>query len=169
MDLFGIQAYVHKLCDIGQYLDYKNCECRKKQIVKLVEECSEDIDGNEIIHNVNLNDYGKVCKSCTIYIVLLIITFMIIIGISSGFFYFHWLLSEEFINLAATYVKMLNYNKINVSEEIDVMIPMMAYELENIAILKVKVVDYRCVIWNMTGNYAINRLNNSGLDDKGSL
>ena len=29
---------------------------------------------------------------------------------------------------------------------------MMGYELENIAILKVKVVDYRCVIWNMTGN-----------------
>ena len=27
---------------------------------------------------------------------------------------------------------------------------MMAYELENIAILNIKRLDYRCVIWNMT-------------------
>ena len=43
---------------------------------------------------------------------------------------------------------------------------MMAYELENIAILNVKGVDYRCVLWNITRNYAINRSNNSKLDDK---
>ena len=52
---------------------------------------------------------------------------------------------------------------------IHVMISMMAYELENIAILNVKSVDYRCVLWNMTGNGAINRLHNSELDDKGTL
>ena len=46
---------------------------------------------------------------------------------------------------------------------------MMAYKLENIAILNVKGVDYRCVLWNMTKNDAINRLNNSKLDDKGTL
>ena len=46
---------------------------------------------------------------------------------------------------------------------------MVAYDLENIAILNIKVVDYRRVIWNMTRNDAINRLNNSKLDDKGSL
>ena len=42
-------------------------------------------------------------------------------------------------------------------------ISMMPHELENIAILKS--IDYRCVIWNMTRNDAINRLNNSKLDD----
>ena len=46
---------------------------------------------------------------------------------------------------------------------------MMAYELENIAILNVKDVDYRCVLWNITKNDAINRLNNSKLDDKDTL
>ena len=46
---------------------------------------------------------------------------------------------------------------------------MMAYGLKNIAILNVKGVDYRCVLWNMTRNDAINRLNNSELDDKGTL
>ena len=35
------------------------------------------------------NDYEKVCNSCTIYIVLFVIAFSIIIGISSGYFYFH--------------------------------------------------------------------------------
>ena len=52
---------------------------------------------------------------------------------------------------------------------IDVMISMMAYELENIAILNVKSVNYRCILWNMTENGAINRLHNSKLDDKGTL
>ena len=32
----------------------------------------------------------------------------------------------------------------------------MAYKLEDIAILNVKSVDYRCVIWNITINDAIN-------------
>ena len=55
-----------KSCDVGEYLDYGNCKCRKKLIDKLVEECNKDIDGNEIIHNVTLNDCGRVCNSCTI-------------------------------------------------------------------------------------------------------
>ena len=46
---------------------------------------------------------------------------------------------------------------------------MMAYELENIAMLNIKGIDYRFVLWNMTKNDASNRLNNSKLDDKGSL
>ena len=48
-------------------------------------------------------------------------------------------------------------------------ISMMAYELENIAILDVKDVDYRCVLWNKIRNDAINMLGNSKLDDKGTL
>ena len=46
---------------------------------------------------------------------------------------------------------------------------MMAYELKNIAILNVKGVDFRCVLWNMSKNDAIIRLNNSKLDDRGTL
>ena len=45
-------------------------------------------------------------------------------------------------------------------------ISMMVYDLENIAILNVKYVDYRCVLWNITKNDAINRLNDSKLADK---
>ena len=49
-----------------KYLDYENCKCRKRLIDTSVEECSEDINGNEMIHNVNLNDHKKVYNSCTI-------------------------------------------------------------------------------------------------------
>ena len=30
-----------KSCDVGEYLDYKNCKCREKIVDKLLEECSE--------------------------------------------------------------------------------------------------------------------------------
>ena len=31
-------------CDIREYLDYKNCKCRKKLVDKLVDECTENVD-----------------------------------------------------------------------------------------------------------------------------
>ena len=37
------------LCDVGEYLDYSNCKCRKRLIDKLVEECSEIIDEVKIV------------------------------------------------------------------------------------------------------------------------
>ena len=46
---------------------------------------------------------------------------------------------------------------------------MMSYELGNIEILNVKGIDYRCLVWNMTTNDEISRLNNSELHDKESL
>ena len=35
------------------------CKFGKNLINKLVEKCSEDISGNEMIHNMTLNDYGE--------------------------------------------------------------------------------------------------------------
>ena len=51
-----------KSCDFGECLDYKNYKCRNKLVDKLVEECSENIDGNKMVHNehlnvIQLNDY----------------------------------------------------------------------------------------------------------------
>ena len=46
---------------------------------------------------------------------------------------------------------------------------MMAYELKNIAILNTKGVDYRCILWGISKNDAVDRLNNSVLEDKGVL
>ena len=84
-----------KPCDVEEYLDYENCKCRNKLFEKLVEEYSENIDDNEMIYN----DYGNVCNSCTIYTVLSVITFLIIIGISSPYFYFHWHLKKSNTNI----------------------------------------------------------------------
>ena len=46
---------------------------------------------------------------------------------------------------------------------------MTAYGLKNIAILNVKGVDYRCILWGNNRNEAVNFLNNSLLEDKGVL
>ena len=35
----------------GGFLDYKSFKCRNKIIDKLLEECSENIDGNEMLYN----------------------------------------------------------------------------------------------------------------------
>ena len=32
-----------KACDVGEYLDYENCKCRKKLVDKLVDECAETL------------------------------------------------------------------------------------------------------------------------------
>ena len=64
-DLFGISVCeipcvgipvceCEKSCDIGQYLDYKSCNCRKKLISKLVKECSENINENEMTYIMEL-------------------------------------------------------------------------------------------------------------------
>ena len=47
-----------KSCDVGEYLENKNCKCRKsrKRIIdKLVQECSENIDVNEILDIIPLD------------------------------------------------------------------------------------------------------------------
>ena len=46
---------------------------------------------------------------------------------------------------------------------------MTAYELKNIAILNVKDADFKCILWVISRDEAVNRLNNSVLEDKGVL
>ena len=48
-------------------------------------------------------------------------------------------------------------------------VSMMAYELKDIAILNAKGVDYRYILWGISRDEAVNRLNNSVLEDKGLL
>ena len=46
---------------------------------------------------------------------------------------------------------------------------MTVYELKNILILNVKGVDFRCILWGLSRDEAVNRLNNSVLENKGLL
>lgn len=70
-----------------------NCKCRKRLADRLVEKCDEDINGNEIIHNVAFYDFWlakNVCRSCTLYIILLIMAcILMIMSISGTYFYFY--------------------------------------------------------------------------------
>ena len=58
-----------KSCDVGEYLDYKNCKCRRKIVGSLGGECSKNIDENEMIYNETLNvtlgDYDVVLVQYT--------------------------------------------------------------------------------------------------------
>ena len=46
---------------------------------------------------------------------------------------------------------------------------MTVYELKNIVILNVKGVDFRYFLWGISRDEAVNRLNNSALEDRGVL
>ena len=54
-NLSNCECECDKLCDVGEYLDYKNCKCRKRLFDNLVEECSENIDGNQMLYNETLD------------------------------------------------------------------------------------------------------------------
>ena len=84
-------------CDVGEYLDYENCKCRKSLVDKLVEECSENIDEDEMVYDGTLNDHKNVYGSCTMHIVLFVIFFVMTISISSVFIYLHWYLKRRYI------------------------------------------------------------------------
>ena len=85
--------YVIKdLCDIGEYLDYSNCKCRKKLFEKLIEECTENIDELEI---ASKNKHKNECSSCTLYIVLFSIFFTFSIEVTIYFAYFYWYLKND--------------------------------------------------------------------------
>ena len=44
-----------KSCDLGEYLGSKNCKCKNKLVDKIVAECIENIDRNEMGYNQTLN------------------------------------------------------------------------------------------------------------------
>ena len=49
-----------KSCSVGEYLDYKNCRCRKKLSDKLVEECAETVEEVKI---AGKNEHKNKCSS----------------------------------------------------------------------------------------------------------
>ena len=52
-----INAGVNLGFDVGEYLDYENCKCRKKLVDKLVEECTETVEEVKIAENENENTH----------------------------------------------------------------------------------------------------------------
>ena len=77
-----------KSCDIGEYLDYSNCKCRKKSVDKLIEKCLIRTDEVEITETIQAEN---TCSSCTLYIVLFSIIFTLSSGIAAYFVYYKYM------------------------------------------------------------------------------
>ena len=75
-------------CDIGEYLDYENCKCRKKLVNKLVEECTENVNGVKIAGMALFEHENERVSSYTICVVLAVVIVLTInIGIGAYFAY----------------------------------------------------------------------------------
>ena len=79
----------YKSCHFGEYLDYKNCKCKKSLVDKLVEECAENIEEARLVEITSTGNKNKhKCSSCTLYIVLILVLFTISTGIGTYFLFF---------------------------------------------------------------------------------
>ena len=91
-----------KSCDIGEYLDYENCKCRKKLVDKLAEECTENIEETRLVEKTTVKNENKhKCSSCTVYIALFSIILTINVGIGIYFVYYKHMNRNEkmFLNM----------------------------------------------------------------------
>ena len=87
-----------KSCDIGEYLDYSSCKCRKKLIDPLVEECTENINETELVKKT-LDKSEDRCNSYVVYRALFwtfFIFFLISIGISIYFVYCNYVIRNKY-------------------------------------------------------------------------
>ena len=79
-----------KSCDVGEYLDYKNCTCKKRLVDKLVEECNETIDEEVKPAIIAPVESSYKHNSCIVYIVLFSIFLTINVAISAYFAYYKY-------------------------------------------------------------------------------
>ena len=87
-----------KSCNVGEYLDYKDCKCKKSLVDKLTEECTENIDEAKLT-GIALFEHGNECAcSYTVCVVLGVIALTFSIEIGAYFT-----------------CKYMNFNKENVS------------------------------------------------------
>ena len=87
-----------KSCNIGQYLDYSDCKCKKKLIDPLIEECIENNDETKLVNVTlveNKNSYSNSCKVCIVFMTVL---FTIFTGVTIYFVYYNWSLIKNNIS-----------------------------------------------------------------------
>ena len=59
-----------KSCSIGEYLDYSNCQFKKKLIDPLVEECTKNIEETKLVNITIENENKGKCSFSIVYRVL---------------------------------------------------------------------------------------------------
>ena len=106
-NLSNCECECDKSCDIGEYLDYSNCQCRKKLYDKLIKECTKNIH-METIDNENKNK----CSFSIVYIVCIALFSIILaihIGIGIYFVYYHWYLKKYGTRIEKLIYKYYNW------------------------------------------------------------
>ena len=66
-----------KSCDVGEYLDYENCKCRKSLVDKLVDKCSENTDEAKLTQVALFEHVNECVYSYTVCLVLGVIALTI--------------------------------------------------------------------------------------------
>ena len=89
MELFVI---INKDGNVGEYLNYSDCKCRKKLTNELIDECIETIEETKIVNITVENENNYECASCIVYIVLMIVAFTIFTAITVYLIYYNWYL-----------------------------------------------------------------------------
>ena len=80
-----------KVCDVGKYLDYENCKCRKKLVAPLIEECTETVEEVKLAKiTLAENENSYKCSSCIVHIVLMTVVSTICAEITTYFVYYNW-------------------------------------------------------------------------------
>ena len=86
-------------CKPGQYLDHKNCICKNKLIVRLIEECTSVI--NETM--INNKDSGNNNTLCNAFIGLFSVAILIRIVCFFVFAYFKWFKGKKLFKKYVNY------------------------------------------------------------------
>ena len=84
-----------KYCEIGQYLDHKNCVCRKKLIDDLIEQCTSIVEiknGTDIFTSSaatkNIVTPVNSDNSTNIYLFLFLAVLIVAVLVAAGFIYY---------------------------------------------------------------------------------
>ena len=89
-----------KYCEVGQYLDYRGCVCRKKLIDDLIEQCTsivdmENKDGTDLVCsvtqkvvNISGTSDNKSSSSGSVYLFLFVTALIVALLLAVGFVYY---------------------------------------------------------------------------------
>ena len=95
MESSNCECKFDKTCDIVEYLDYENCQCRKKLVDKLIDECTETIEEIKSAKITSEDKNGNKCSSCKVYVIFMIVVFTIFTEITIYFVYYNWSLIKN--------------------------------------------------------------------------
>ena len=103
----------YKSCGFSEYLDYKNCKCKKRLVDKLAEEWTENIEEIRLVEMISFKNENKHKWSCcTLYIVLFLIFSTINIGLGSYFLCFYWYLKNMLFVLSLVPALKQQFNEL---------------------------------------------------------